>query len=723
MFLCHRGLVVLAVLLGCLAVAEPLARTDYVPTEDGTLLETRIFWPEAPALPYPIVLSRTPYAWRIGDDTEFAPNGFAWAHQATRGQWNSGGTYSPFLNDLHDGQDTVAWFFTRSWCNGRVALVEGSAKGTMTALALPGARLTCFIIRTSACSVGDQFIYQGGVYRKGFLDQWLYNWDIDAPELETQWRAIPYSDPYWKTLDIASRADEITAPGLFWGGYYDVFARGTFALFMATQYHGGPGARGHQRLIMLAVAHGKYDFTPDLDFNFHPNYRDLDRRAYELPYLQHYLLDADNAIAEDPAVFYYTVGDDQHHEGPGWELRTANQWPPFPPRETWYYLHADSTLDTTEPAEADGLLAYDFDPGNPVPSYGGQNVKLTFGPYDQSPTVGRADVLCFYSPPLKEPVETTGQFRARLFVSTDGPDTDFTVKVVDVYPGADGRQILLLDTIQRVKYRKGLGEPAAPVTAGEVIELDIDLSFTSWIFNTGHRIGVHISSSNYPRFDVNPNNGEDIPSDAAARVAHNTIHLSRAYPSAVSLPVRLTGLDTDGDGTDDETEWDSPDGDMDGDGLGDIDEYYHWKTKVFVKDSDGDGVEDGAEAAALSNPNDAAFFPGSPLTRRHVADRNNDWRFDLGELLRVVQIYNMGGYRCAAAGEYSEDGYTAEPGDYTSCTAHDSDYDGGPDGRIILRELLRLVQFFNARGYHACPAGGTEDGFCTGVPAIPGAFE
>jgi len=147
---------------------------------------------------------------------------------------------------------------------------------------------------------------------------------------------------------------------------------------------------------------------------------------------------------------------------------------------------------------------------------------------------GRSDVVSFATDRLTEPVEATGRISVRLFVKTAAADTDFTAKLVDIYP--DDREILLTDSIQRLKYRGG-GAAPEPVVPGETAELTIDLWSFSVIFNAGHRIGVQISSSNYPRFEVNPNTGADFPDNASGVTATNTILTGPDHPSALILPV------------------------------------------------------------------------------------------------------------------------------------------------------------------------------------------
>ena len=179
-------------------------------------------------------------------------------------------------------------------------------------------------------------------------------------------------------------------------------------------------------------------------------------------------------------------------------------------------------------------MTYTFDPANPCPSKGGPNLLIPAGPFDQQELAQRDDVLYFQSPVLEEALEVTGAITARLYVSTDARDTDFTAKFLDVYP--DGRQILMNDGIRRLRFHKDYATENF-VPAGDIVALDIDLWSTSLILNAGHRIGVQVSSSNFPRFEVNPNNGDHMPTTDNLTPAKNTVYMSAAHPSAIILPV------------------------------------------------------------------------------------------------------------------------------------------------------------------------------------------
>jgi putative CocE/NonD family hydrolase len=236
-------------------------------------------------------------------------------------------------------------------------------------------------------------------------------------------------------------------------------------------------------------------------------------------------------------VHYYVMGDTDDKRAPGNSWRSADAWPP-PAEVTPFYLHADRSLGKARP-DGDGTLAYRYDPKDPVPTRGGQNLLIERGPMDQRPVESRPDVLLFTTEPLARPVEVTGRITARLHVSSDCPDTDFTVKLCDVYPG--GKSMLVTDGIQRASLRRSF-EKRELLEPGEVYELDVDLWSTSLIFNAGHRIRVAVSSSNAPRFEPNANTGDPHPLPGKSRIATNTVHLSARYPSRILLPIYNLGL-------------------------------------------------------------------------------------------------------------------------------------------------------------------------------------
>jgi len=515
--------------------------TIMMPMADGTELATDYYLPDEGGPPWPVVLARSAYPRGIAMPMarRFLNNGYACVMQDIRGLGHSKGERNVWYADgwregLQDGRDTVEWLKAQAWCNGKVATYGGSALGitqVLMAPATPG--LACQIIEVAPSSFYYNLAYHGGVWRKNLGDGWLTVMRLgDTMGL---YKSHPCYDEFWTYYDAEAKAADVTAPALHVGGWYDIFQQGTLNNFVTRQHRGGPGAKGNQKLIMRWSTHNG-DCPPE--FKLSPNRSDVSVGRQTTRFLAHWLEGTDNGIMDEPPVQYYVLGDDTHPDAPGMEWRTANDWPPFPTTETRYYLAPEGRLDTAPATEA-ATAGFTYDPADPFPTLGGVNLILPAGPFDQRPArEGRSDYVLFLSAPLDAPIETTGRFRVELYVSTDAPDTDFTAKLLDVYPEGDDREILMLDGIQRVKLRNGFEEPAPLLTSNEeVVQVTVDLWSTSWVFNTGHRIGLQISGGNYPRFEKNPNTGEDFPT-GALRAARNAIHLGSGHPSALVLPVR-----------------------------------------------------------------------------------------------------------------------------------------------------------------------------------------
>ncbi len=220
----------------------------------------------------------------------------------------------------------------------------------------------------------------------------------------------------------------------------------------------------------------------------------------------------------------------------GGRWRAERDWPPPDALDTPHYPHGDGRL-SLEPPPADAPpLTYAFDPAHPVPTIGGSNLTFERGPMDQRPIKGRSDYLRFQTPVLDKDVVIAGPVEVELWGATDGPDTDFEAKLVDVYP--DGYEALVLDAPIRARYRHGrMPDQVAMMTPGAPEKLTIDLWNTALTFEKGHRIALHVTSSNSPRFEVNDNNGEAPGEHLQPRVATNSVYMDKDHPSALVLPV------------------------------------------------------------------------------------------------------------------------------------------------------------------------------------------
>ena len=287
----------------------------------------------------------------------------------------------------------------------------------------------------------------------------------------------------------------------------------------------------------------------------------LDLAAFQLRWFDHWLKSIDNGVDREPSVRIYVMGGGDAHKTPdgrifvGGHWRDEQEWPLARTAPTPYYLHANGVLSPDKPTQ-DKPITYEFDPRNPVPTLGGnvssQGVLMFQGAADQrcrldfwlcsdtKPLSTRNDVLVFETPPLTNDIEVTGRLIVKLWASSNALDTDFTAKLVDVYPpNADfpaGVDLNVADSIVRARYRGGFGK-AELLTPGQPYEFTIEMYPTSLVFKQGHRIRLDISSSNFPRFDTNPNTGEPLNNNRRSQVADNTIYLDAMHPSQIILPV------------------------------------------------------------------------------------------------------------------------------------------------------------------------------------------
>ena len=367
---------------------------------------------------------------------------------------------------------------------------------------------------------------------------------------------------YWKQRGYApgEYVDEhADVPTLYLGGWYDTYPRNTIQNFLDYT----EAKSSDQRLLMGPWTHGQYEITNSGDSDFgtesHIDYEDL-----RLSWFDHYLKGMDSEASHWPPVRYFTMGTGDNSVGISGKLsrggywRSSDIWPPEGTRPTEHCLHAGGGLSTERPASPDiAPSRFTFDPANPVPTIGGSisaaNPWMNPGAYDQrggARFMGsedgvalstRPDVLTFQTAELSEDVEATGPITVRLWVSSTAVDTDFTAKLIEVLPPTDsypdGLAINITDSILRARFRNGWEEEEL-MEPGEVYPLEFELFPTSNLFRAGHRIRVDISSSNFPRFDVNPNTGGPLGQDRSSVAAVQSIYHDSERPSCIVLPIQ-----------------------------------------------------------------------------------------------------------------------------------------------------------------------------------------
>lgn len=515
--------------------------TVMIPMRDGYELSADIYLPaESSDEKFPCILLRCPAGRKsvpwVGYSS-LSHFGYVVVMQDTRNALDPDGKTAPFITDgwgfLQDGYDTVEWLAKSPYSNGKIGTLGFSAVGCTQMLMAPSAppSLKCQYIGVGAGSLYHHAIFAGGQLLKNQVEGWLGNYAKDTGVL-SYISAQPFYNRFWEELDSVKVAHRIKVPGFLYGGWYDTFLQGTIDAFVARQNKGGEGALGKQKLLIGPWTHwwpisSKLGDFPVPQMGFSPPYDMSPQRWFD-----HYLKNIDNDIDKLPTVTYYVMGPFDGSSSKGNVWKTAENWP-VPSKETNFYLRRDHKLIEDLEQEKKTIYNFSADPKNPVQTIGGRNLFLDSGPKDQRPIESRSDVLVFSSEPLKEDLEVTGRLAVKLFVTTNVADTDFVVRLSDVYP--DTRSILVADGIHRTAIQSENQKKWSHLQ--NPYEIEIDLASTSIVFAKGHCIRVSISGSNFPRYEVNHNIGLLEASSGRYAIAKNRIYTGPNTPSRLILPV------------------------------------------------------------------------------------------------------------------------------------------------------------------------------------------
>ena len=540
-----------------------------VPMRDGVLLSADIFRPEA-AGTFPVILMRTPYDNNslIAKGIQYAQRGYALVAQDCRGRYDSAGEFYAWHNEVKDGYDTQEWIGRQPWCNGKIGTAGGSYLGLVQWLAAPlrSQYLKTMVPRVITSNFYDSPNYSGGAFQLALNMLWgfrqlgrtnqnieHYNWPelfrtlplITADEAAGRkitfwkdWVRHPSYDDYWKEVSIEEKYEQINVPALIMGGWYDLYSKQAFVNYNGMVQRGGTEeARKGTKMIMGAWPHplNASTITGEVDFGADSKY---DLEGMELRWFDYWLKGIDNGIMNEAPIKLFIMGANY------W--RDEYEWPLARTQYVNYYFHSsgkanslsgDGALSTTLPEDGPPDR-YIYNPDNPVPTLGGNNCCspdiVAWGAYDQRPAEQRNDVLVYTTPPLAEDIEVTGPIFVKLYASSSAPDTDFTAKLLDVFP--DGYTMNLCDGIIRARYQESF-EEAKLMKPGTVYEFTIDCWVTGNVFKAGHRIRVELSSSNFPRFDRNPNTGHEFGMDSELSIAEQKVYHNKNYPSHIILPV------------------------------------------------------------------------------------------------------------------------------------------------------------------------------------------
>jgi putative CocE/NonD family hydrolase len=371
------------------------------------------------------------------------------------------------------------------------------------------------------------------------------------------------NDEFWEQnniIDFPQRYQDI--PVYLVGGWYDSWAGNTTANFMALR----PQIKGPVYLIMGPWIHGQQGRSAHGQVSFGPDAAIPDPLGWRLEWYDHWLKGIDNKVGREAPfatkvrIFVMGTGDGSKtadgklsHSG---YWRDEHEWPLARTQYTKFHLHPAGKLSTDPPGADRSSTSFTYDPRNPVPTIGGNissgNEIMLQGAWDQRggehiwncqapiPLSARNDVLVFQTEPLARDLEVTGEIAVKLWVSSSAVDTDFTAKLIDVYPPSPdfpgGFDLNIGDGIVRARFRESLKHEKL-MEPGKIYELTVKLYPTSNVFKKGHRIRVDVSSSNFPRFDLNPNTGEPLNDHRRMITAVNTVYHDRARPSHILLPV------------------------------------------------------------------------------------------------------------------------------------------------------------------------------------------
>lgn len=504
-----------------------------IPMRDSESLAADVYIPSG-CNSCPTILIQTPYNKNlfrnglpvIGVNLEASPYTFVVVDW--RGFYGSFGALNGQPNRGEDGYDCVEWIATQSWNNGKVGTWGPSALGNVqfqTAKEHPP-HLTCCVPIVAAPQFDYQTYYPGGVYRTEYVEQL----NALGYGLSTILQANPYYNLTWQFAeDGAWYPEEIDVPFYMIGGWFDHNARQMWEIFPA-MVQNEPTGIDHRMLFGPWIHGGHGSAAPgtsqqgDLDFpaaEGWPNDKAVEFFAY-------HLLEQQNGWQNEPRIRYFQMGTDQWQE--------TSDWPPSS-QSVNYYLGASSDISTT--LGTNGTATYASNPSDPSPTIGGPtlNTDLLQGPYDISSTVeSRFDYALFETAVLPEDVSVQGKINLKLFVSTDQLDGDVAIRLTDVFP--NGESILMRDGIQRLRFRNGFTQADETFcTPGEVYEIDIELEDIAHTFLAGHKIRLLITGANYPRFDVNLNNGDAMYTAGDTITSASTVYFGTDNPSRLELPV------------------------------------------------------------------------------------------------------------------------------------------------------------------------------------------
>ncbi|MDZ4688816.1 MAG: CocE/NonD family hydrolase [Planctomycetaceae bacterium] len=541
----HRRLFLLVSLLslaGSARAQDILEESAMIPMRDGVRLSAVIYRPAGDGR-WPVLLEQR-YANGNGPAvreqfSKLARSGYAVVLANFRGSQMSEGLWQGYRalgwGELKDGYDLVEWLAGQPWSTGKVGTFGSSQAGfaqNFLAVTRPPHLTAQYMIDTGLSLYHEGYRIGGATKPQRFLElAKICREPAHNNALLAEWFRHPTFDDYWAAEDCSQHFDQMNVPCFTIGSWYDFMCVGSVDSYIGRQHRGGPQSRGQQQLLLGPWLHGRVKEINVTGEMTYPERAKFPLDAHMVRWFDHYLKGIENGVEREPTIRYFVMGAVGEEHAPGNEWRTATDWP-IAARPTAHYLHTGGRL-TGQPPESDSAaMTFQADPEHPASIPG----RAFPGAKDASDFERQPNVLTFTTDVLTEPVEWTGKVVAEMFLASDCPDTDLIVRISDVYP--DGRSMLIMDYIRRVRYREGY-EREVFLEPGKVVPVTLDVGWLSLIFAKGHRIRVTVASTGAPFYESNPNTGLPLtvsPPDKV-RVATNQLQVNRKHASRILSPV------------------------------------------------------------------------------------------------------------------------------------------------------------------------------------------
>jgi len=515
-----------------------------IPMRDGVKLSAYLYSPAREGK-WPAVFEQR-YLDVTGSGTrkaaaDIARAGYAVAMVNFRGTHESEGVYQGYratqFGKLQDGHDVCEWLAVQPWSTGKVGTFGSSQGGYVQnylAITQPP-HLVCQYMVDTGLSLFQEGYRIGGAIKPLRFKAGVK--DVRVPEqndaLLAEWDRHPNYDNYWRDEDASLHFDKMNVPCFTIGSWYDFMVQGSTNSYAGRQHRGGPNSVGQQQLVVGPWLHGRLNKGSKVGEMIYPENATFPELEHMVRWFDHYLKGVNNGVEKEPRVRYYTMGAVGEEGAPGNVWRTAEDWP-IKSESGSYYLRDDGKLATMPETAAHSSTSYASDPKQPMSIPSGSFM----GARDARPVEAQSEIRTWTTDVLTQPVAWTGEVTAEAYVSSTARDTDFFVRVSDVYP--DGRSMLLMEYPMRARYRDGFDKQRLLVP-GEVATLKWHIGFTSIIFNKGHRIRVTMGSTGFPYYEPNNQTGGPQTVDwlKTSETAINSIWHDAAHPSRIVVPLAL----------------------------------------------------------------------------------------------------------------------------------------------------------------------------------------